>query len=193
MNRFCFSVVLCTMVLFGGLYSDDAGAHRVLISTELGDILVELYAHKAPLTVANFLAYVDAGSYDNSSFFRVVRPDNQPDDQIRIEVIQGGNLPQDMCRPPIRLETTAQTGLRHLDGTISMARGAPDSARCSFFICINDQPQLDFGGLRNPDGQGFAAFGRVIAGMDVVRSIQRRPAKGQMLRQTVRVYTIRRQ
>jgi peptidyl-prolyl cis-trans isomerase A (cyclophilin A) len=68
------------------------------------------------------------------------------------------------------------TGIRHLDGAISMARGRPDTATSDFFLCIGDQPSLDFGGLRNPDGQGFAAFGRVTKGMDIVRKIQTLPA-----------------
>ena len=84
--------------------------------------------------------------------------------------------------PPIPLERTSTTGLRHLDGTLSMARDAPDTARDSFSICIGDQPELDFGGKRNPDGQGFAAFGKVVKGMDVVRKIQAAPAVGQQLR-----------
>jgi peptidyl-prolyl cis-trans isomerase A (cyclophilin A) len=82
---------------------------------------------------------------------------------------------------PIRLERTRDTGLRHQDGTVSMARAEPDTATSDFFVCIGDQPELDFGGQRNPDGQGFAAFGRVVKGMDVVRRIQLAPADGQTL------------
>jgi peptidyl-prolyl cis-trans isomerase A (cyclophilin A) len=103
--------------------------------------------------------------------------DNQPDSPVKIEVIQAGVNP-DRSRdgfPPIQLERTNTTGLRHVDGAISMARGQPDSATSGWFICINDQPSLDFGGARNPDGQGFAAFGRVVQGMDVVRKIHGAP------------------
>jgi len=145
---------------------------KCLIKTSLGDITIELYPGKAPITVANFLKYADAHLYDSTSFFRAVRMDNQPNNNVKIEVIQGGNVDSLKQFPPIPMETTMQTGLHHLDGTVSMARGAPNSATCSFFICINAQPSLDFGGKRNPDGQGFAAFGKVINGMDVVKKIQ---------------------
>jgi peptidyl-prolyl cis-trans isomerase A (cyclophilin A) len=165
---------------------------RVLLRTEAGDIVVEIDTARAPITAANFLRYVDAGLYDGSSFHRTVTLGNQPDDLIRIEVIQGGQLPASKELPPIAHETTAKTGLRHLDGTISMARDRPGTAASSFFFCIHDQPELDFGGRRNSDGQGFAAFGRVVEGMDVVRGIQARPARGQQLTPPVQILSIRR-
>lgn len=143
-----------------------------LIKTNLGDITVELYPTKAPITVANFLKYVDAHLYDSSSFFRSVTLNNQPKDSIKIEVIQGGDIDPVKDFAPIPLETTKQTGLLHKNGIISMARGKPATATSSFFICINNQPALDYGGMRNKDGQGFAAFGKVIKGMDVVKKIQ---------------------
>jgi peptidyl-prolyl cis-trans isomerase A (cyclophilin A) len=165
---------------------------RVTIKTEQGDIVVEVDPARAPITAANFLRYVDAGLYDGSTFHRTVTLDNQPDNAVRIEVIQGGQLPADKEFPPIAHETTAATGLRHLDGVISMARDRPGTATSSFFICINDQPELDFGGRRNPDGQGFAAFGQVVEGMGTVRAVQRRPARGQQLTPPVRILTVRR-
>src|SRR5204862_4888773 len=116
--------------------------------------------------------------FNGGTFHRTVKMDNQPDSPVRIEVIQADVNP-DRGKdgfPPIPLERTSTTGLRHTDGAISMARGAPDSATSGWFVCINDQPSLDFGGNRNPDGQGFAAFGRVITGMDVVRKIQAAPS-----------------
>jgi peptidyl-prolyl cis-trans isomerase A (cyclophilin A) len=150
-----------------------AHAQKVLIDTEVGSIVIELYADKAPGTVANFLRYVDQKRYDGGWFYRVVRLDNQANNPVKIEVIQGG-LQNDSTRmfPPIPQETTQKTDLKHLDGTLSLARGQPNSGASEFFICINSQPELDFGGKRNPDGQGFAAFGRVVSGMDVVRRIQ---------------------
>jgi peptidyl-prolyl cis-trans isomerase A (cyclophilin A) len=165
---------------------------RVLIRTEKGDIIVEVDTVRAPVTSANFLRYVDAGLYDGSNFHRTVTMANQPDNAVRIEVIQGGQLPGAKESPPIAHETTALTGLRHVDGAISMARDKPGTATSSFFFCINDQPELDFGGKRNPDGQGFAAFGRVVEGMDVVRAIQALPARGQQLTPPVKIITIRR-
>ena len=153
------------------------GSVRVLVQTELGDIVLEVDTKSAPNTAANFLKYVDAGHYDGGSFHRTVKMDNQPDSPVKIEVIQAG-VSAERARegfPPIPLERTSVTGLRHTDGAISMARAQADSATSGWFVCINDQPSLDFGGARNPDGQGFAAFGRVVTGMDVVRKIQRAP------------------
>ncbi|MFN8675732.1 MAG: peptidylprolyl isomerase [Thermomicrobiales bacterium] len=167
---------------------------QVIIETEAGEIHVALEDEQAPGTVANFLRYVDAGLYDGGRFHRVVRLDNQPNDEIRIEVIQGGVNLERMTEngAPIPLERTSVTGLRHLDGTISMARFRPDSAVSDFFICIGDQPELDFGGRRNPDGQGFAAFGQVTQGMDAVRTIQSGVTDGQTLIFPARIIAIRR-
>lgn len=166
---------------------------KCLINTELGNITVELYPAKAPITVANFLKYVDAHLYDSSSFFRSVTLNNQPKDSIKIEVIQGGDIDSVKDLAPIPLETTKQTGLMHKNGTISMARGKPASATSSFFICINDQPALDHGGMRNKDGQGFAAFGKVIQGMDVVKKIQQLyPEQGQYFKPKLIIISITR-
>lgn len=172
--------------------SPNAENPRVLIATELGTIEVEVEAVKAPVTAVNFLSYVDAGLYDGSSFFRVVTMENQPQSPVKIEVIQGGDVPDEKAFAPIAHETTAVTGLRHLDGAVSMARAEPGTASCSFFICVGDQPELDFGGKRNPDGQGFAAFGRVTAGMDVVRKIHQVPSEGQYLKTPVKILSIAR-
>ena len=151
---------------------------RVRVQTELGDIVLEVDPARAPVTAANFLTYVDAGHFDGGVFHRTVKMDNQPESTIKIEVIQAGVNP-DRAKDgfgPIALERTSVTGITHKDGVVSMARGTPDSATSGWFICINDQPSLDFGGMRNPDGQGFAAFGRVVSGMDVVRKIQVAPS-----------------
>jgi len=164
----------------------------VLIKTEKGDITVEVDLVRAPVTAANFLRYVDGKLYDGSVFHRTVTLDNQPNNTVRIEVIQGGQLSEEKEFPPIAQETTAATGLKHLDGTISMARGTPGSATSSFFFCIGPQPELDFGGRRNPDGQGFAAFGKVVSGMDVVKAIHVLPAEGQSLKPPVKIIFIRR-
>jgi peptidyl-prolyl cis-trans isomerase A (cyclophilin A) len=165
---------------------------RVAIETEKGRIVVEVDTRRARVTAANFLKYVDAGGYDNGAFHRTVTPDNQPKDKTRIEVIQASAAAGKGGGPPIALERTNETGLRHVDGAISMARAAPDSATSDFFICIGDQPELDFGGRRNPDGQGFAAFGRVVEGMDVVRKIQQSKAEGQRLAPPIAIQRARR-
>ena len=166
----------------------------VRIATALGDIDVEIDAARAPATAANFLAYVDARRYDGGRFHRTVRTDTETRKDVPIEVIQGGVAPErekdDFA--PIALERTNVTGLKHLDGTISMARAEPDTATSDFFLCLGDQPLLDFGGARNPDGQGFAAFGRVVRGLEVARKIQAAPAEGQSLAPPVRIESIRR-
>ena len=189
----CLSIVLwlCAAV---SAAAGDAPNPRVALQTGQGEIVLEIFAREATATAANFLRYVDEGRFAGASFYRVVRMDNQPGNAVKIEVIQGGLGFDDGPRPfpPIPHETTKQTGLRHLDGTLSMARDKPGSASSEFFICVGDQPELDFGGRRNPDGQGFAAFGRVVAGMDVVRQIQRRPADGQMLTEPVLIRSVRR-
>jgi len=156
---------------------------RVLIQTALGDIEVELDAERAPITTKNFLRYALDGFYSDGMFHRTVTPANQTTDSVKIEVIQASANParEKEFFPPIPLERTRDTGLRHVDGAVSMARSGPDTAQDQFVICIGDQPELDFGGKRNPDGQGFAAFGRVVRGMDVVRKIHQLPADGQKL------------
>jgi peptidyl-prolyl cis-trans isomerase A (cyclophilin A) len=167
---------------------------RVKIETDKGDIELELDAAKAPNTVANFLKYVDGKFYDGGRFHRTVTPDNQPDNKVKIEVVQAGINPEKMKDEfkPIKLERTKDTGLKHKDGTISMARDGPDTATGDFFICIGDQPELDFGGKRNPDGQGFAAFGKVTKGMDVVKKIQSAPAEMQTLKPAITIKKITR-
>jgi len=162
------------------------------IETAAGDIRIEVNLEKAPLSAANFLRYVDAGLYDGSTFFRVLTPNNQPDNEFKIEAIQGGDVAEEKCFPPIAHETTKITGLLHLDGAVSMARAEPGTASCNFFICIGDQPELDCGGRRNPDGQGFAVFGRVVAGMDVVKKIQALEQEKQYLKKPSTILSIRR-
>ena len=167
----------------------------VVIKTVLGDIRISIDEDRAPVTAANFLRYVDEAIYDGGSFFRTVHASNQPRDSIRIAVVQGGARSNSSSRffEPILLERTSKTGLKHLDGTISMAREGPDTATHSFFFCIGDQPELDFGGKRNPDGQGFAAFGHVLKGRDVIRAIQMSPHEAQRLQPPIQILSVRRE
>ena len=162
------------------------------IKTIEGSILVELYSDKAPITVVNFMNYVDSNRYRNSSFFRVCNPANEANRNIKIEVIQGGFNDEVHDLSPIQIETTEQTGILHENGTISMARDKPNSATNSFFICVGNQPELDFGGKRNPDGQGFAAFGKVIQGMEIVKAIQKQQDTSQYLIEPVVIEFIKR-
>ncbi len=159
---------------------------KIMIKTSAGEIGLELYPEKAPITVKNFLKYVDNGYYEGGTFYRVVRADNQVQNKIKIGAIQGGmgkNV-NDSPFTPIPHETTKKTGILHKDGVISMARDRPGSATSALFLCVQDQPDLDFGGMRNPDGQGFAAFGKVISGMDLIRKIQNmatdKPSENQL-------------
>lgn len=181
--------LLLLLALTASSFAADSGTVRVLLKTELGDIELELNRKAAPVTVANFLKYVNGGLYSSGVFHRTVTPNNQPRNKVKIEVIQAGINPERRKDefPPIPLERTTVTGLKHVNGAISMARDTPDSATSDFFICIGDQPELDFGGKRNPDGQGFAAFGRVMRGMDIVKKIQGSPADGQKLTPPIRI------
>ena len=191
MRQSLVSCVLAALVPFALYAQETSGTVRVRIETDAGVIVADIDSAHAPRTAANFLRYVREGRYDNGAFYRVVTRANQPRDSIRIEVIQGG-IDRDGSKrlPAIEHETTLDTGIRHEDGTLSMARSRPGSASSEFFIVVGTQPSLDFGGLRNPDGQGFATFGKVAEGMDVVRRIQAMPADSappQRLRTVVRI------
>ena len=182
------------LVLSALLVKAPATPVRVLLTTEAGAIEIEVDTARAPITAANFLKYVDARLLDEGVFHRTVRPDNQQEKPVKIDVIQArANRDRQAEFPPaIPLERTNVTKILHKDGTISMARAEPDTGRSEFFICVGDQPSLDFGGARNPDGQGFAAFGRVVRGMDVVRKIQLSAAKGETLTPSIRIVSARR-
>jgi len=174
-----------------------AQAVRSRVDTEAGSFVVEVDPEVAPVTVANYLAHVDRKLLDGGAVYRIVTLANQaPETRHKIEVLQWGmNRPDGQAPPlpPIVHETTRQSGLRHLDGTVSMARAQPGSATAEYFVCVGDQPELDFGGGRNPDGLGFAAFGRVVAGMDVIRALHARAEADQYLAQPVRVRSVRRE
>ncbi|HEY2728245.1 MAG TPA: peptidylprolyl isomerase [Parafilimonas sp.] len=176
MYRKLFIAVIC---FIAACSSPKYKNPHVLIETKFGDIEVELYPQQAPKTVAAFLSYIDSGYYNNATFYRVLRDDEQPSDAPKAELIQGGiwqtNYKLSASIPGIVHETTQQTKILHTDGTISLARQAPGTANTEFFICVGDQPGFNYGGANNPDGQGYAAFGRVVKGMDVVRSIYNAP------------------
>jgi peptidyl-prolyl cis-trans isomerase A (cyclophilin A) len=169
---------------------------RVALDTEAGEIVLEIDTVRAPKTAANFLKYVDAGLYDGGRFHRTVRrdPDNQPQNDVKIDVVQAA---ADQARsaeyfPRLVHEPTTETGLSHTSGAVSMARAEVNTARDQFFICVADDRELDAGGRRNPDGHGFAAFGRVVSGMDVVRKIHSEPASNQTLTPPIRILRARR-
>lgn len=174
--------IILTLIILSGCNQTNYPHPTVEIKTIFGNIYVELYPDKAPQTVAAFLKYVESGVYKNSSFYRVLKEEDQPSSAFKSELIQGGIYKSNPAflqkQPGIPLETTQKTGLKHLDGTISLARTTPNSASTEFFICVGDQPAYDFGGGANEDGLGYAAFGRVIKGMDVVREIHSQASNG---------------
>ncbi len=151
----------------------------VKIETNFGDILVELYPEKAPKTVAAFLSYMDSGYYKGSSFYRVLKEEDQPSMSFKSELIQGGiwGTKNKLLASLIGIahENTKQTGIQHTNGTISLARGDTGTATSEFFIVVGDQPAYDYGGDANQDKQGFATFGKVIKGMEFVKQIHSQP------------------
>ena len=143
--------------------------------TPLGNVSLRVFPARAPVTAGGFLKHVDAGQFVGAAFYRTVRRDNDHTQQP-IQVVQGGLMDLKESFERLIHEPTHVTGLRHVDGTVSAARRELGSASAaSFFICLGDQPALDFGGLRSPDGQGYAAFGLVIDGMDLIRRMHMFP------------------
>jgi len=197
MRRRIVFIVPALAIAATRLRAAPALAVRTRVETEAGSFVVEVDPEVAPVTVAHYLAHVDRQLLDGGAVYRIVTLANQgPETRHKIEVVQWGmNRPDDRPPPlpPIAHETTRQSGLRHLDGTVSMARAQPGSATAEYFVCVGDQPELDFGGGRNPDGLGFAAFGRVVAGMDVIRALHARAEADQYLAQPVRVRSVRRE
>lgn len=168
--------LLVPMLSLSSCAAGDTNSNvHVVMTTALGDVEIEVFVEAAPKTAQNFLQLVDGGHLNGGTFYRVVSPENDHGSPV-ISVIQGGIGDAESPLPPIAHESTEDTGLRHTDGAMSMARGGVGTATTEFFICIGDQPALDFGAARNPDRQGFAVFGRVVAGMDVVRAIHQSPA-----------------
>ena len=147
---------------------------RVRLQTDKGVIVVELADDKAPISVANFLRYVDTGRMVGAVFYRASRAPGAP----TVGLIEAGVKDPRKLFPPIAHESTLDTGLRHLDGTLSMARFAPGTAVSDFSICCGDAPYLDAHPEMTGDNLGYAAFGQVIEGMDVARAILAMPTTG---------------
>jgi peptidyl-prolyl cis-trans isomerase A (cyclophilin A) len=174
-----FKAVFLAGVALGLLTLCSSCAHLsarpvlVVFETELGNITVEVDIVHAPITGTNFLKYVDGKFYDGGMINRAVRPDNTVRHDVEVQVIQFQSDPARARElfPPIPMERTSVTGLRHVNGVLSMARMGPDTAQDSFSMVIGNQPEMDYGGRRNPDGQGFAVFGRVVTGMGTVKKI----------------------
>lgn len=190
MKKILYTLIICALFAC----NSQPKHPQIVIETALGEIVLEIYQDAAPITANNFLMLVDSNEFKDATFYRTVTLNNQPANDVKIEVIQGGlSFTKDLSDfTLIEHETTEQTGILHLDGVISMARNQPGSACTEFFICVGDQPSLDFNGARNPDLQGFSAFGKVIKGMDIVRLIQVQPEEKQLLKPRIPIQNIRR-
>lgn len=195
MFKCLFSTLVFVLVL--ACTAPKNGNPHVEIQTRFGDIELELYPKQAPQTVAAFLSYVDSGFYKRSSFYRVMNQENQTIDSWKAELVQGGLWRTDYKRATtlkgIPHETTEQTKIKHTNGVISLARMDPGTATTEFFICVGDQPGFDFGGDNNPDKQGYAAFGKVVKGMDVLQKIYDQPDRNQAFDPPVHIFNIVRQ
>ena len=193
-TNYFWVVLLVLNALSPGCSSPNPATPHIRILTSAGDIELELYPGQAPRSVAAFLSYIDSGFYNNGSFYRVLNDENQSSDAAKSELIQGGiwrsNHKKAASLPGIPHETTQQSHILHKDGVISLARTGPGTATTEFFICIGDQPGFDFGGGNNPDGQGYAAFGKVVKGMDIVRNIYARPENNQSFDPPIAIYNI---
>ena len=186
-------VIVVLSIIFTSCSSSENRNTHIEIRTKVGNIEVELYEDKAPQTVRAILSYIDSGFYKDASFYRVLNMDNQPSDAPKAELIQGGLWNKKGRRdstPGIPHESTRQTGVLHTDGAVSLARQEPGTANTEFFICVGDQPGFNYGGENNPDGQGYAAFGKVIKGMDIVRRIYSMPEEEQYFDPVVPIYNI---
>jgi len=166
----------------------SGGSHplpRVLLTTGLGPVVIELDAASAPVTACNFIRYAAGGLYDGGSFFRSVEG---PIHVVQAATVHGSNDPG---FGPIPLERTRDTGLSHGPGAVSMARDGPDTATSSFFVVTRESPGLDFGGARHPDGQGFAVFGRVVQGLELFARMQARPTVEEQIQPPVALVSAR--
>ncbi|MGZ5134447.1 MAG: peptidylprolyl isomerase [Flavitalea sp.] len=180
--------------MFSGCTSPQTKNPHIQIKTKIGNIEVELFPAQAPQTVAAVLAYIDSGLYMDAAFYRALTIYNQPSDAPKAELIQGGlwnkkGTHRDLL-DGIPHETTSQTGILHRNGVISLARQEPGTANTEFFICIGDQPGFDYGGENNPDRQGYAAFGKVVGGMDIVKRIYNMPEDDQYFDPSIPIYNI---
>ncbi len=193
-------MILVALVALTGCADKSPQSIRLTMQTSLGAIELELYPEKAPLTVENFVRLADGGHLDGATFYRTVSPQNDNGDPV-ISVIQGGIGDAESPFALIAHETTLQTGLPHLDGSLSMARSEVGTASSEFFICIGAQPALDFAGTRNADGEGFAVFGQVVSGMDVVHAIHQAPAdaptefeyfQNQLINEPIKIISLQR-
>ncbi len=189
------SIILCLVMLTSVISCNEKKiANGYIINTGYGDIEVEIYPDKAPQTCAAFSRNVANKIYDNSSFYRVIRSENVPT-KFANGLIQGGiyetDLQGKLSLPFIPHEPPSVTGIGHEAGTLSMARLAPGTAQSEFFICVGDQHQFDSSRSGNPDGLGYAAFGRVIKGYGVVKKIHQQKMIADAFEISIKINSIK--
>lgn len=186
-------IVVCCLIMLS-CKSPDSKHPRIVIETTFGEIELVLYADKAPKTTNAFLSYVKAGWYDHAQFYRVLHVDNQPSNAPKSLLIQGGiwktNYQQAVVVKGIPHESTQLTGIKHKTGVISLARGAPGTAGTEFFICLDDEPGLDYGGENVPDKLGYSAFGKVTKGMEIVKKIHGQKERNQYFEPPITIFSI---
>ena len=186
-------ILLIVVAISTSCKPDSNKEPHIIIETSIGNIEAELYPAKASQTVAAFLSYVKKGLYKESSFYRVIKIEGLPA-EYNSGLIQGGiyksNPTQLSKLAGVKHESPKVTGLSHVSGTISLARTLPGTGRSEFFICIGDQVQFDSSRRTNPDGLGYAAFGKVIKGMPVVRKIQAKDNRGDDIIDPVKILNI---
>ncbi len=192
-------IVFIFLVLFFFLNACNEkkiGNPRVILETVYGEVELLLYENKAPITSRAFLQYIDSGWYDRASFYRVLHMYNQPSNAPKSFLIQGGiwktNYALAKRIKGIKHESTQQTGIKHEAGIISIARGEPGTAGTEFFICIDNEPGLDFGGENVPDRQGYSAFGKVVKGMNIIRKIYEQKERNQYFDPPIIIFSIKR-
>ncbi len=186
-------LILLSLISLTFLSSCKKENPKIEIQTFKGLMIVELDIQNAPITAGHFLKLVEDGVFDGGSFYRSVRGGSSDTNPVHIRVVQGGisHKPNKPKVEAIPHETTDVTGIKHKNMVISMARSKPGTASSEFFICIGDQPELDFGGKRNPDGQGFAAFGKVVVGEDIVHKVWGSSAMGELIDPVVMIHQIK--
>lgn len=189
-----YKIALFSCLVIASCKSPDTNLPKIVIETAFGDIELTLFANKAPKTTAAFLSYINAGWYNHAQFYRVLHFDNQPSNAPKSLLIQGGiwktNYQQAISVKGIPHESTQETGIKHKAGVISLARGAPGTAGTEFFICVDDEPGLDFGGENVPDQLGYSAFGKVTKGMDIVLKIHGQKERNQYFEPPITIFSI---
>lgn len=193
--RVLYLLITCIGLLLSGCgEKENFNKNTIKIKTNYGNIYVELFPDKAPITANAFLNFVDSGYFKNTSFYRVMKKEDQAMNVFKIDLIQGGLWQTDNKRqlsiPGIEHESTKKTGLLHKRGSFSLARAELGTASTEFFICLEDEPVYDYGGGASPEGEGFAVFGKVVKGLQVARKIHENPDNNTIFKRPIKIINI---